>query len=86
MWLSLTKRRIFDIGFFFRHLFREPLSCKIVLKAWLYFWRQILFGQKWTLWVPLPGIATHFDIRALPPVVDWPKLIGQEGEEIKLGF
>jgi hypothetical protein len=84
MWLSLTKRRVFDIWFFFGHLFREPLSCKILLKAWLYFWRQILFGRKWTLWTPLPGIATHLDIRALSPTIDWPRMMEQEGEAMKL--
>jgi hypothetical protein len=86
MWLSLTKRRVFDIPFFCACLFREPLSCKIMLKSWLYFWRQILFGKKWTLWVPLPAVATHLDIHALSPTVDWPKLMEQESDAIKLGF
>lgn len=86
MWLSLTKSRVFDVPFIFTHLFREPLSCKIILKAWLYFGRQILFGQRWILWVPLPAVATHLDIRALSPAVDWPKLIEQEGAAMKLEF
>jgi hypothetical protein len=86
LWLSLTKRRVFDIRFFFDHLFQEPLSCKIVLKAWLYFWRQILFGKKWTLWVPLPGIATHLDVRAMAPAIDWAKMIEQEGNALNLRF
>lgn len=80
MWLSLTKARVFNIVFFFRHIFREPLSCKIIFKSWLYFWRQILFGKKWTLWVPVPGIATHLDSCAMSPTLDWIRLIQQEVE------
>jgi hypothetical protein len=71
LWLSLTKRRIFNPIFFGRHLIRGTALCKIILKSWLYCWRQILFGQRWTLWVPIPGIATHLDRNALSPNVDW---------------
>jgi hypothetical protein len=71
LWLSLTKQRVFNPVFFGRHLFRDPVFCKIVLKSWLYCWRQILLGEKWNLWVPIPAIATHLDSRALSPNVDW---------------
>lgn len=71
LWLSLTKRRIFNPFFFTRHLFRERVFCKIILKTWLYFWRQILFGKTWNLWVPIPAIATHLDGKALSPNIDW---------------
>jgi hypothetical protein len=75
MWLSLTKNRVFNPFFFGRHLFREQFFSKIVLKSWLYFWRQILFGKRWTLWVPIPGVATHLDTHALSPNVDWRVLL-----------
>jgi hypothetical protein len=71
LWLSLTKQRVFNPLFFARHIFRESRFCKIVLKSWLYCWQQILFGKSWTLWVPIPGIATHVDCGALSPSVDW---------------
>jgi hypothetical protein len=71
LWLSLTKHRVFNPLFFFRNLSREPLSSKIVVKSWLYCWRQILFNPKRTLWIPVPGIATHLDCKALSPNVDW---------------
>jgi hypothetical protein len=71
LWLSLTKRRVFNPLFFARHLMEETHFCKIVLKSWLYCWQQILFGKRWTLWVPIPGIATHLDCNALSPNVDW---------------
>jgi hypothetical protein len=74
LWLSLTKRRVFNPLFFGRHLIEETLFSRIVLKSWLYCWRQILFGKRWTLWVPIPGIATHLDDKALSPNVDWSAL------------
>src|SRR5271157_926772 len=84
MWLSLTKSRVFNPFFFSRQLVREPFFAKIIVKSWLYFWRQILFGRKWTLWVPLPGIATHLDRHALSPTIDWSALIKEEAEDIEL--
>jgi hypothetical protein len=83
MWLSLTKERVFDPVFFIRHMFRLTVSYKILLKSWLYFWRQILFGKSWMLWVPVPGIATHLDIRAMSPTMDWVKLMNQEAGTIE---
>lgn len=83
LWLSLTKRQIFNPLFFGRHLIREPLFCRIVLKSWLYCWRQILLGKRWTLWVPIPGIATHLDCNAMSPNVDWLALM-QEGSEARV--
>jgi hypothetical protein len=82
LWLSLTKERVFDPFFFAAHLFRDSSSSKIVLKAWLYFWPQILFGRKWRLWVPVPPVATHLDANALAPNVDWRALMEQSKERI----
>lgn len=81
LWLSLTKSRIFNPFFFSRQLVREPFFCKIILKSWLYSWQQILFGRKWTLWVPIPGIATHLDSHALSPTIDWITLMKGYGED-----
>jgi hypothetical protein len=81
MWLSLTRARVFDPFFLMINLFREPFFCKIVLKSWVYFLKQLLFGQKWNLWVPVPAIATHLDANALSPNVDWQTLMEQERRE-----
>jgi hypothetical protein len=83
LWLSLTKQRVFNPFFFARHLVRDTLFCKIVLRSWLYFWWQIVFGKRRTLWVPIPGIATHLDRNALSPNVDWVALMS-EGAEVKI--
>lgn len=71
LWLSLTKRRVFDPLFWGRSFFRDRRACKALLKSWLYCWPQILFGKRWALWVPIPGIATHLDSNLLSPNVDW---------------
>lgn len=77
LWLSLTKRQIFNPFFFGRHLIRDRFFTKIILKSWMFCWRQILFGRKWKLWVPIPGVATHLNARALSPNVDWRVLMEQ---------
>jgi hypothetical protein len=58
-----------------RFAWKQPWLAKIVAKAWLYDWAQILFGKRVTLWVPVPAIATHLDTRALSPNVDWAALM-----------
>jgi hypothetical protein len=78
LWLSLTKRRVFNPVFFFRHVVQGPHFCRIIAKSWVYCWRQILFGRKWRLWIPIPGIATHLDSNALSPNVDWRALMEAE--------
>jgi hypothetical protein len=77
LWLSLTKRRVFNMPFVGQYLLRNPRFSRIVLKSWLYYWRQVLFGKRWQLWVPIPGIATHLDCNALSPNVDWCALMGE---------
>jgi len=78
LWLALTKERILNPWFILRYLFRDQLSRRILLKAWFYSWHQILFGPRARLWVPIPGIATHLDGKALGPCVDWRSLIERE--------
>lgn len=71
LWLSLTKARIFNPFCFARHFFRGEFYWKIFVKAWLYGPRQLLFGRRSKLWIPLPGIATHLDKNGLSPGIDW---------------
>jgi hypothetical protein len=71
LWLSLTKLSIFNAAEFLRLLARDKLFAKMIAKAWLYGWPQILFGKCMKLWVPVPAVATHLDTRALSPTIDW---------------
>jgi hypothetical protein len=78
VWLSLTKQRVYNPFFSIRSLLGGGFEWKIVVKAWLHSSRQILFGKKLKLWVPIPAIATHLDAHSLSPGVDWKSLIAEE--------
>jgi hypothetical protein len=88
LWLSLTKRRVFDPFFLGRHIIRERFFSKVIAKSWLYCWRQILFGRRWKLWIPIPGVATHLNGDAMSPNVTWHALLerakNQTVEEISI--
>jgi hypothetical protein len=75
LWLSLTKQRVCDPLFLIRSFIYGWFEWKIIVKAWLYCWRQILLGKRLKLWVPVPGIATHLDAHSLSPGVDWQHLM-----------
>jgi hypothetical protein len=78
LWLSLTKQAVWNPFSLVRYARKRPWLAKITLKAWLYGWRQLLFGRRRHLWVPVPGIATHMDANALSPAVDWRSLMEQQ--------
>jgi hypothetical protein len=80
LWLSLTKYRVLNPMAMARYAVGESFYCRILAKAWLYCWKQILFGEKLRLWVPVPGIATHLDDNGLSPNVDWRGRMRQEVE------
>ncbi|MGD0179484.1 MAG: hypothetical protein ABSC15_06685 [Terriglobales bacterium] len=80
LWLSLTKQRVGNPFFLIRSLLGGSFEWKIIVKAWLYCWLQIVFGKRLKLWVPVPGIATHLDAHSLSPGVDWQRLMSQSFE------
>ena len=83
VWLSLTKNNLFNPKLMIKFLLKEPFYIKSVMKSWTNCWRQILFGQKWKLWIPLPTIATHMDEIYLSPGIDWKAKINPEVEKIE---
>jgi hypothetical protein len=83
LWLSLTKHSLFSPLQFLRFTRRQPWFAKIIAKAWLYGWPQILFGETMKLWVPVPGLATHLDSRALSPTIDWSALMEEVADHIE---
>jgi hypothetical protein len=82
IWLSLTKYKLFNPITFVKFVFRDILLFKILVKAWLYCWKHILFARRWKLWVPLPSIATAVDSSILAPSYDWQSLIMNDAKEI----
>jgi hypothetical protein len=71
LWLSLTKRRVFNPLALFRYFARREFYWKILVKAWLICWPQILFGKRAKLWVPVPAIATHWCAGHFSAGFDW---------------
>jgi hypothetical protein len=84
LWLSLTKHSLFDPFQVLRFAYQQPLFAKIIAKAWLYGWSQILYGKRMTLWVPVPGIATHLNSHAFSPTIDWIALMKEQAEGMAL--
>ncbi|HXM63368.1 MAG TPA: hypothetical protein VN950_21080 [Terriglobales bacterium] len=82
IWLSLTKQRVLNPLALARYLVRGEFYWRVLVKSWLYCSWQILFGDRFTLWVPIPGIATHLDRNALSPAVDWIGLMKAESVTI----
>lgn len=76
-WMALTKCRVFNPIFFAHSVFTCPFWAASVFFAWRYCWRQILFGQKYNLWIPKPSMATHMVAGMESPGVDWKKLFDE---------
>ncbi len=85
LWLSLTKGSLLRPVDWWRWAARRQFLAKIVAKAWLFGFFQIVFGRRRTLWAPVPGIATHLDAKALSPTIDWPALMREQALSAKKG-
>ncbi len=80
MWLGLTKRRVFNPLTALRFFAKGEFYWKIMMKAWLHGWRQLVFGDAVKLWVPMPGVATHLCAGLFSPGIDWLGLMREEAE------
>jgi hypothetical protein len=73
-WMALTKKRVFNpVKFIQWSLTRRWYWAASIFLAWFYFWRQILFGRRYSLWQPRPSIATHMSAGLEAPGIDWQK-------------
>ncbi|MFZ5516348.1 MAG: glycosyltransferase family 2 protein [Candidatus Zhuqueibacterota bacterium] len=86
LWLSLTKNNLYNPVLMVRFLASEPFYLKSIYKSWLHCWRQILFGRKWDLWIPIPTIATHMDEVYLSNGINWKTIIDPEVEKIEAEY
>ena len=71
MWLSLTKQHVLNPCDLLTQPFMHPYRGWSLALAWYFNWRQILFGQRYTLSIPVPSLATHMVAPFLAPYVDW---------------
>lgn len=72
-WLALTKRKFLNPAVFLKSLFRYRYWAACVFLALFFRWRQVLFGKRYTLWVPKPSMSTHMIAGDEAPGVDWQK-------------
>jgi len=75
IWMSLTKYHVGNPVLIFQYVISDVSAFKSIVKAWLFCWRQIVFGKRRTLWIPVPAIATHMERDFMAPVIDWPNII-----------
>ena len=71
MWMALTKKRVFNPVKFLWWLPTHKFWSGSIGYAWYYFWRQILFGSRYHLWVASPSIATHMIATQESPGINW---------------
>lgn len=74
IWVSLTKFNIFNPFKLFKYK-EKPYFIAVFFKSWRYSFIQHLFGKKWTLWAPIPTIATHIESEDVSPTINWLKII-----------
>jgi hypothetical protein len=73
IWLSLTKEHVCNPYDLITQPFISPFRGWSLACAWYFNWRQILFGRRYSLWVPVPSLATHMVAGLEAPNVDWDK-------------
>jgi hypothetical protein len=71
LWISLTKCKLFNPLIILQYCRTNPRFFLIILHAWQFCWRQILFGKRWNLWIPIPSLATHMESDYLAPNFSW---------------
>jgi hypothetical protein len=69
MWSSLTKLRLDDFSNDKSARAQETLP--YVMGAWQYCFQQVMTGERYKLWSPMPSLATHMENRFLSPGFDW---------------
>ena len=71
LWMSLTKYKLFNLLVMLQYYRTNKSFLVLILHAWKFGWRQILFGKRRNLWVPIPGIATHMQSTRIAPTFTW---------------
>ena len=73
MWMAMTKKRVFNPIKFISWSVSHRYWAASIFLAWYHCWRQILFGRRYSLWSPIPSLATHMIAGLEAPGIDWPK-------------
>ncbi len=71
IWHALTKQGLSQWISHPVSVLGDLTASKIVGKTFLFGWRQLLFGRRYSLWSPIPSVATHLQEGGLAPNIDW---------------
>lgn len=79
LWLTLTQK--FGLANPYVH-FSDSFHLKLWAKAWIWGFKQIVFGETYRLWTPIPSLATHMESSRLAPIIDWRSLFVSAADEM----
>ncbi len=82
IWMSLTKIRVFNPVFPIKYLFTNKMLLTAYIKAWLFCWQQIIFGKTFSLYSPIPSLATHMESTGIAPGIDWEFFINKTLDQL----
>jgi hypothetical protein len=71
IWLSLTKEHVTNPYDLLLQPFISPFRGWSMACAWYFCWRQIIFGRRYSLWVPVPSLSSHMIDGLLAPHTNW---------------
>ena len=71
MGLALTKQVVRNPLRMTRLLASDPLMFRLALNSWWFSPAETLLGRRWSMWTPVPGLATHMESSRIAPGVDW---------------
>lgn len=71
LWMTITKKKIFDPRLYFCVAPKNIINFKIVSKAYFFGAFRIFFGKKYRLVTPMPGLALHMESETVSPNVNW---------------
>lgn len=74
IWLSLTKKSIYNPYIYFYYLFKNWTLFKALVKIWCYTPYETITKRKYSLWVPKTTLATHMESNFLSRGVNWNEL------------
>jgi hypothetical protein len=78
LWMILTHSGASPLAAF-RYL-RDRLLLYAWCKAWWFGGLRLLFGKRYQLWCPLPGLATHMEASTLLMIPDWNSMMDAQIE------
>jgi hypothetical protein len=83
IWMSITKFNVLNPFKTLKCLVSDRECLSFIKTTWIYCWKQILFGKKLKLWVPVPSIATHMEKKFLSPCIQWKEEAGDRIDRLR---